>query len=1076
MSISEKQRLALNDFSSKQYELNPGAQQSGKHSVLSGSDESVKLGDLISDLSSDLSLDNFINKPLLVTPTGAAIGVMNGGGQYVAYGSSGALATSYDGQTWTPRISGFAATTIKNVIFDGLRYIAVGGGSSSGKISTSPDGAIWTPRTTGVSTTINLVVSNGSTIIAAGGVFGAAGAVISSTDGGSTWNSIVSNIPGFSSSTQLVPTHISWNSSTSKFVFTWTAGTTAFPYSAYSSDGVSWTFSSSPGWGSSTINGIASSGTTLVAVGDGPAIYSTTSGTSWISNNIVSPPISATTISSFSGVKWLNNNFVAFGTMGLIATSSDGFNWDVRNSGVTSNLLAADYGASNYVIGGASGIILNSSNLSTWTPVNSNITGGSNINDIKYAGGLFVAASIAGKICTSSDGVSWTPQTSNANHLDFTQIAYGNNTYVVIGYNSTGSATTTCGVSSTNGTSWTPRATYGSIQSSVTRANKVAFGNGVFLIAANRSSVVDIRYSTDAVSWTATATNAAASFTTCRALDYVGSLFLIGDAQSIYYTSNATITSWSLASMAHAITTSFFGYNSNFGYAVGTTGQGAGQSGIQTSATGSIFASLYPQVPSATGTVAKGSVENGKNFLIGANGRIISSNDSIKWQSNISNISNTITVNDLIYGNQTYVAVANNGELVSSTNGTTWTVRSSGFSTTNINKIAYNSSLTLFAAVGANNRISTSPDGTSWTSQTSNFNGGDLIGVANSTTTNIGFVTVGNQSSIGFASSSTNGTTWTVSPLQFGTNTFHSATYGNGLYVVGGASGCMVTSTDLTNWTNRNSKFGVNSIRQIIYANGIFVAVGDAGSISSSPDGVTWTSQTSQFDTDNIVGILYANNIFVAYGANGKISTSTNGATWTARDGKFGAVAINSMIYDRNLFVAAGNSGMLSTSPNGIDWTACTVNLLTNNLHALASGNGLYVVGGANACLATSSDGVTWTSQISNISTTITNIAYGNNTFVLKGSGNSNSQVAFSTDGQNWNLFTNMFSVTVQNGELICAGNNFLLAATLGIYSSVDGIEWISRIATGSFSKISYANNVLFVFGSATNAVYIASA
>ncbi len=66
-----------------------------------------------------------------------------GGNQFVAVGEGGAILTSPDGVTWTPR----ASYSLDGVTWGGDQFVAVG---LEGTILTSPDGVTWTPRASGV--------------------------------------------------------------------------------------------------------------------------------------------------------------------------------------------------------------------------------------------------------------------------------------------------------------------------------------------------------------------------------------------------------------------------------------------------------------------------------------------------------------------------------------------------------------------------------------------------------------------------------------------------------------------------------------------------------------------------------------------------------------------------------------------------------------------------------------------------------------------------------------------------------------------------------------------------------------
>ena len=92
-----------------------------------------------------------------------------------------------------------------------------------------------------------------------------------------------------------------------------------------------------------------------------------------------------------------------------------------------------------------------------------------------------------------------------------------------------------------------------------------------------------------------------------------------------------------------------------------------------------------------------------------------------------------------------FVAVGDSGTILTSSDGTTWTSRTSG-TTTNLRGITYSKSLGLFVAVGDNGVILTSSNGTTWTSRTSGVSA-SLLGVTYSSDLGL-FVAVGESGTI----------------------------------------------------------------------------------------------------------------------------------------------------------------------------------------------------------------------------------------------------------------------------------------------------------------------------------------
>ena len=84
------------------------------------------------------------------TATGTArtlYSITYGAGLFVVVGADGFIATSPDAVTWTTRTSAHGSNHIKQVIYAGGKFVAVGGSAPSNSIQTSPDGITWTART-----------------------------------------------------------------------------------------------------------------------------------------------------------------------------------------------------------------------------------------------------------------------------------------------------------------------------------------------------------------------------------------------------------------------------------------------------------------------------------------------------------------------------------------------------------------------------------------------------------------------------------------------------------------------------------------------------------------------------------------------------------------------------------------------------------------------------------------------------------------------------------------------------------------------------------------------------------------
>ena len=63
-------------------------------------------------------------------------------------------------------------------------------------------------------------------------------------------------------------------------------------------------------------------------------------------------------------------------------------------------------------------------------------------------------------------------------------------------------------------------------------------------------------------------------------------------------------------------------------------------------------------------------------MTVGESGTILTSSDGVTWTSRTSGTSDKIR--EVTYGNSTFVTVGDNGTILTSTDGTSWTLRTSG--------------------------------------------------------------------------------------------------------------------------------------------------------------------------------------------------------------------------------------------------------------------------------------------------------------------------------------------------------------------------------------------------------------
>jgi hypothetical protein len=243
---------------------------------------------------------------------------------------------------------------------------------------------------------------------------------------------------------------------------------------------------------------------------------------------------------------------------------------------------------------------------------------------------------------------------------------------------------------------------------------------------------------------------------------------------------------------------------------------------------------------------------------------------SFNYSNGFFNGTNNV-IHDAIHDGTSYLVATSTSGIRASTDGITWTTRTSGFGSTQCRSIVLGNGI--YVAAGNGGKIETSTDSITWTIATSNT-----------------------------------------------TDSFTKVIYESGLYVAAGGSGVIRTSTDTVTWTTRTSGFGSSTILNLAYGNGVYVAVGAGGTITTSTDAITWTTRVSN-TTSSLTGVAYGNNIFGIVGNSGVIRISTDGITWTNSTSQLDITSL--LVNHENLSFADGifitSSNVSSISSKGWD-------------------------------------------------------------------------------------------------------------------------------------------------------------
>ena len=309
---------------------------------------------------------------------------------------------------------------------------------------------------------------------------------------------------------------------------------------------------------------------------------------------------------------------------------------------------------------------------------------------------------------------------------------------------------------------------------------------------------------------------------------------------------------------------------------------------------------------SGGGGDSSGNTNGGGNDDGGGNPGIISCPSSTSllntWAQRTSGTTNNL--NDIVYANNTFIAVGDNGTIVSSTDGTTWTQRTSG-TTNNLNGISYQNSI--FFAFGDNGLFLTSTDGITWQTKTT-----DPQPLYDIFYTNNFYLLAGYD----YIAKSTDLSNWTKGSGYPNPPGAYTIAYGNTLFTYSGERGDIYTSSDGLNWTKRQDNGCY--IGKIIYINSKFYAVGclsspafgSVGYISN--DGITW-SEINDLKEGNIIysDIASCDSNLVAVGSYGNLKISTDGTTWTSGTTGDNSSWAYSVAFGNNTLVVVGDNGTI---------------------------------------------------------------------------------------------------------------------------------------------------------------------
>jgi len=275
-------------------------------------------------------------------------------------------------------------------------------------------------------------------------------------------------------------------------------------------------------------------------------------------------------------------------------------------------------------------------------------------------------------------------------------------------------------------------------------------------------------------------------------------------------------------------------------------------SALNTSANGTVVIRAGSSMFSSTdgiswtsrGTTGSGPIIKRNNRLIITGGFNFNSTDGITW-TNVGTAAGASSTDSVLATDPNGMYSEDNHILISPVAGSSWGmiagdafIRALAGATVNNGGIGRFGDNICYSVAAAPHVYFSTDQGISFTAASG------VNGALNSMWVGRNGVIVGTYSN-NITSSTNFGATWTDRLVTVSGGNFLVKQI-NGLWIVSGGSGSNViyTSTNGTSWSTITHSLGA-AFLDGIFANGLYILVGENGRILTSPDGVTWASRTS---------------------------------------------------------------------------------------------------------------------------------------------------------------------------------------------------------------------------------------
>ncbi len=454
---------------------------------------------------------------------------------------------------------------------------------------------------------------------------------------------------------------------------------------------------------------------------------------------------------------------------------------------------------------------------------------------------------------------------------------------------------------------------------------------------------------------------------------------------------------------------------------------------------------------------------HGMFVAVGNNGVIMTSSYGLVWTQQESPTDEYLL--EVTATASEFIAVGDNGTVLTSPDGVTWTLVSLDSVGVSAGWLygGIASSGSVVVAVGQDGAI-IHADGDNWQLADSSRTTQDLFGVTWSEQHSI-FVAVGG---LGTIMTSSDGNVWTLDTLSPTTAWLYDVTWSDAaeMFVAVGQNGTILTSSDAEEWSEEESRLGAY-LYAVTWSDGLFVVVGQNGLILSSADSEVWTLREHGL-ADNLRSVTWSSvhNRFVAVGLSQTVLVSDDGLEWNAQvtGGDFDLYDVTCVIDDDTLCLAVGSGGTILASSDGVDWSlrrSGGTDVLRSITHR-GGANEFFVAVGDNGRILLSSDAVTWDSSTATVHH-LHDVAASSQLLVAVG---RSGTILTSEDGATWTRVPNL-GTSEHFHSVAWSGSAFVTVGDSGIVAIAQGDQappWDTlRILTEPFLQDVFWNDTIFV-------------